>query len=112
MFLNNYDDINNPNYKNLNLNEYLYSYKDTTTSEKYGIKSQYNCHRKCGVYLHIHKDYPFDEYFGPISSKTPEINFYSSAQKNDKSIFASCREDVINYFGDTHAGNCKINLIS
>ena len=94
-------------YKSLRIDNYLYYYKDTTSSEKTSIKFQFSCIKKCRVYLHIHRDYLFPKYCGYDSSDKPIICTFSNSSKRDTSLYLDFTREKIFCFGE-HKQECRI----
>ena len=96
-------------FRRLRIEKNYYYYKDTTTSDKNSIKFQYCCVKKCGVYMHIHKDYRFDQYFSEEAKENPKIKKFAECQKRSQSIYADFTIETIFLFGD-HKEGCMVDL--
>jgi len=98
-----------PKFMTLRIDDYLYTYKDNTTSLKYKIKFQFPCRNRCGVYLHVPLNFRFEKCFGKDALSTPIIKRINSFKKNDRSIFEEMTEDTIFLYDEPpHKSSCRV----
>ena len=94
-------------YKNIQINNTHYYYKDTLEPAKSIHRYQFNCFRKCGAYLHIPIHFDFPKYFSKESTDVPQVKVYSADNKRDNTISKSMNEHEIYQFG-SHQPECEI----
>ena len=77
---------------------------DLTTSTKKGIKFQYRCAKRCGVFLHINSKFNFELFNDP--SSTLKIR-ESSEFKFQPNSFEPDDQNIINIFNLPHKAECQ-----